>query len=382
VLSPDGIARDLLKEFLDEAILLDDAIAALSDASLIEFAGTGNAVVVMHRLTQRVLRDRADHDLPATLTRAAGLLREACRLDRQSQRERDLSQELIRHLTTLQSHATPVAAEAGALDEFLGLRADALNDLSEWYWRHDRPAAERILLRQALPLYRRLAHLGPQQRDRLATCLHHLGVSYLKSRLVDRAAASLSQGYELRVALAAEDAGYEESLAETCAQLGRALQRSSRFRESVPIAEHEVRLWRRLSGADGGSKDHDLFYGLLRLAYGQAMVRSAAAWRTVLEAESLGRSLPVDTDEAPVALARRQRWLADTMSLCGRHQWRRARRAEEPARQAVRIYRRLVDEDPRYYQEDLRASVKTLAQVLERLGRHAEAVDMQQRIGA
>ncbi|WP_157984828.1 DUF7779 domain-containing protein [Lentzea terrae] len=369
VLSPDGVSRDLLTtESNAEA---DDALAALFDASLVEFAGTNNTVVVMHRLTQRAIRDRPDHDLPAALTRAGGLLRAVSRTAEQVKWKRDLGEELIRHLDALRSHAAAVDALP---DEFLSLRADALYDLSEWYWHHDRPVAERILLRQALPLYRRLASAGPEQQGRLASCLHHIGTSYLNSSTPDLAAATLWQAYELRAALAATDDDEAAVLANTCAELSRALQMTSRFRESVRIAEHEVRLRR-----DRRSPDNDLYMGLVRLARGQAMTGEVtAAWHTALEAEELCQAL---ADDEPRKVAWRQLHLAKVLSLCGRHDVRRAARAEAPARAALSAYRRLVDQDPRYYQANLKSAVATLVTVLERLGRHAEAAAATHRIG-
>ncbi len=69
VLSPDGVSRLLLGILLGESI--GDPIETLLDTSLVEFAGADNAVIVMHRLTQRVIRDRAGHSLPSTLDFAA-----------------------------------------------------------------------------------------------------------------------------------------------------------------------------------------------------------------------------------------------------------------------------------------------------------------------
>jgi hypothetical protein len=163
-------------------------------------------------------------------------------------------------------------------------------------------------------------------------------------------------------------------LANTCAELSRALQMTSRFRESVRIAEHEVRLRR-----DRRSPDNDLYMGLVRLARGQAMTGEVtAAWHTALEAEELCQAL---ADDEPRKVAWRQLHLAKVLSLCGRHDVRRAARAEAPARAALSAYRRLVDQDPRYYQANLKSAVATLVTVLERLGRHAEAAAATHRIG-
>lgn len=385
VLSPDGITRDVLTATpngADDDSPLDDVLAALFEASLIEFAGADDAVVVMHRLTQRVLRDRADHDLPTALTRAARLLRDT-EFPEQRARQRELGDELIRHLSTLWSLASATTFPTSTLNEFLGLRADTFYNLSYWYWRLDRPVAERILLRQALPLYRRLSDVTEHGRQSLADCLHYLGASYLRSRVTDRAASRLWQAYELFAELAAEDAKHEERLADTCADLGPALQRTGRFHDSIHIAEHEVRLRRQLSVADPAGQQRPLCLGLLRLAYGQAMVgNDATSWRTALQAQEVCRALTVRPGEPSAASAWLLHRLAETLSLCGRHDWHRAVRAMEPARRAVRIYRRLVDQDIHRYKADLTTAVTTYTTVLERLGRHAEALDVQRRNGA
>jgi hypothetical protein len=105
------------------------------------------------------------------------------------------------------------------------------------------------------------------------------------------------------------------------------------------------------------------------------------AWRTALEAEWTFREL---AEGSPAETANRLQQLARILSLCGRDDWRRAARAEEPARRAARIYRKLVDGDPwdtGHHQYYLREAVATLVTVLERMGRHAEAVDVHHRRG-
>ncbi|MFF1630948.1 hypothetical protein, partial [Streptomyces sp. NPDC058272] len=261
--------------------------------------------------------------------------------------------------------------------------ATSLHDGSDLYWKHDRHVAVRILLRQALPLYRRLSDADEEGREGLASCLHDLGSSYATSwATADRAVPPLREAYELRMELSARDATHEEDLANTCAELSRALLKTSRFRDAVRISEHEVRLRRRLIIADRAGHEQPLCHALLRLADGRAMAGDeAAAWRTARQAEEACQALAGRPGEPPDQIAWFLCRLAGTLSLCGRHDGRRAVRAVEPARRAVRLYRRMVDQDPSR-QADLRWAVSRLATVLDRLGRHAEATDVQLRRGA
>lgn len=261
--------------------------------------------------------------------------------------------------------------------------ATSLHDASDLYWGRDRHVAVRILLRQALSLYRRRSHVNEEERPWLAIFLHDLGTSYATSwATADRAVPALREAYELRVELSADDAEYEVDLAHTCAELGRALLMTSRFGDAVRIAQHEVRLRRRLIIADLPDQEWRLCLALLRLADARAMAGDeAAAWRTALQAEEACQALTGRPGERPARIAWLLGRLAGTLSLCGRHDGRRALRAVEPARRAVRLYRGLVDQDPSR-QADLRWAVTRLATVLERLGRHAEAADVQLRRGA
>lgn len=108
----------------------------------------------------------------------------------------------------------------------------------------------------------------------------------------------------------------------------------------------------------------------------------AAAWQTALQAEEACRALTDSPGLPPVRIAFLLQRLARALSLCGRQDWRRAIRAVEPARRAVRICRGLVDQDPDQAQADLTWSLRVLATVLDRVGRHDEAVEAQLRKGA
>ncbi|PIM73374.1 hypothetical protein CTU88_06290 [Streptomyces sp. JV178] len=260
--------------------------------------------------------------------------------------------------------------------------ANALHDLSDLYWRHDRQIAVRIVLRQALPHYRRLARVDEGARRGLAECLHDLGSSYGTSwALAERAVTALREAYRLRGELAAADPAQEEQLAMTCAALCRALLKASVFPEAVRVAEHEVRLRRGFLAADRDGQEWPFCFALLRLANSRAKAgEDAAAWRTALEAEEACAALLARPGQPPEDAAWLLHGLGETLSLCGRHDVRRAARALRPARRALRLYRDVVAGDPSK-QNGLRWIVEGLAKALERVGRHAEAVDVQLRRG-
>jgi hypothetical protein len=264
--------------------------------------------------------------------------------------------------------------------------AAALIDLSGLYWKHGRQLAVRIVLRQALPHYRRLSRVDEEARRQLAFCLYDLGVSYLTSwAMEDRAVPVLREAYELQADLAAENPEAETYLADTCTELCRALMMTSRFREALSVAEHAVRLRRRLLAADPAGQEIAFCYALLRLAEAQAMTgRHEAAWRTAVEAEKACRARVDRPGLSPVQTASLLGGLARALSLCGRHGWRRAARAVQPARRAVRIYRELVDQAPHdsQAQADLNRALVRFARVLDRIGHHDEAVAVRLRRGA
>jgi tetratricopeptide (TPR) repeat protein len=272
-----------------------------------------------------------------------------------------------------------------APDLFTEPYAASLRDVSDLHRRQDRRIHERIALRNALPLHRRLAAVSEEGRERLAICLCDLGASYAVSyTTVGRAVTALTEAYELFTSLPVTEVRHERNVVIAARELSGALLKTSRFADAVRVAEHEVRLRRRLL-VDDHEDDHEwpLYFAVLRLAEGRTMAgRPAAAWRTVLDAETVSRALLGRPDLTQGQVALLLRTLARAMSLCGRHDLRLAARALEPARRAARICRQLADREPSSYQNDLRLAVTTLATVLTRLGRHAEAAEARLRRGA
>lgn len=223
--------------------------------------------------------------------------------------------------------------------------ATALHDLSDLYREYDRPVAERILLRHAHPLYRRLSRVTEEGREGLAWCPHGLGTSYATSwATADRAVTSLREAYELRVQLSAGDARHEEDLASTCAQLARALLMTSSFHEAVRIAEHEVSLRGRLFVTNRARYERPLCFALLRLAEGRAPTgNEVEARRTALQAGQACLTLVDRPGEPPaeraLLLCRLARALSRTgCSINTRHPRRRTR--SPGTDQVCRVFRR------------------------------------------
>jgi tetratricopeptide (TPR) repeat protein len=216
VLSPDGVSKALLGDVYEH-------LDVLCEASLVELAGTDRSVVVMHRLTQRALRDR--HDLRAVLDKAAELLASHMFPMEQAWQRRHLGDELIRHIDALCTHASRVVdppdrllaarrwavaqlTESGALDQAIIAGTTALEDhrnlygddhpntirlinsLSIAYRLAEQPDEAISLLEQNLTVARRV--FGAHHPSTLAAA-NNLANSYESADQLDEAIALLEQ---------------------------------------------------------------------------------------------------------------------------------------------------------------------------------------------
>lgn len=271
VLSPDGVSRDLLDA--DE-----DLLHTLFEASLIEFAGsTGDAVVVMHRLTQRVLRERVDHDLPAVVDHAARVLTAAVFPSQEAWQRRDRGDELVRHIDALWAHTHEPAVE-----QVLALRRWAVRQLT------NAVALDRaVRLAETVDAdHRRL--LDDDDPDRIAAS-HDVAIAYQRTgrlaeavQLLERAVATarrvlagdepnflilagnLAGAYREVGRLDEATALFDEILPEmrrvlgedhvvtrtTIGHLAGAYQRTGRLAEAVQLLEQNLTTARRLRGED------------------------------------------------------------------------------------------------------------------------------------
>lgn len=123
VLSGEGVSRQLL----DDAA--DAELTRLYGASLVEFAGDSS--VLMHRLVQRVIRDR-DRGSPAELhavASAAVLLSRQVRLEGEPWAHRHFGNELVRQIEALWANTGP-ALPREVSDQVLRLRLWAADFLA------------------------------------------------------------------------------------------------------------------------------------------------------------------------------------------------------------------------------------------------------------
>ncbi|MDT7802908.1 MAG: hypothetical protein QOI78_6341 [Actinomycetota bacterium] len=288
--------------------------------------------------------------------------------------------QAIAEFRTLTEHAP---------DVYTDYYASALHDQAAVLADYDRTALARTRWRQAIAHYRRIADAEEWVTKSLAQALLNLGSSY-KSHVATagHAVAPLREAHLRWTSLASQNSAHRGTLAHTCAELARALTMTGQFAEAVQVAEHEVSVRRRLL-ADGDDKaELWLCHALLRLAEAQAMTGLVDdAWGTLLDAQR--RCPGVVRDEPAQAQAFLFSRVARALNLCarsGRNSPESARRrsmlAEQFAGRAVTLYRQAVDDSGNIQHPiSLNESVRMLAGILRRLGRHGEAVDVEHRRG-
>ncbi|MEV6239934.1 tetratricopeptide repeat protein [Lentzea sp. NPDC051838] len=118
VLSPEGVSRQVLGGNAD------DELVRLHEASLVELAGDSS--VLMHRLVQRVIRDRAADQ--CALTGAALLLSQRAQIEGDPWTYRHFGQELVRQVEALATNITPTT-RLPSVEVVLRLRLWASNFL-------------------------------------------------------------------------------------------------------------------------------------------------------------------------------------------------------------------------------------------------------------
>ena len=139
VLSPEGLPRSLLYAATGRdgsaaaPADVDRTLGRLNDASLISLS-IEDQRAVMHRFTQRVIRDRArgDGSSPETIAGAANLLSGALIPDELAWRERAAAADLIQQITALWESTLPEslgAHDTMLTDNLLRLRRWAIRNL-------------------------------------------------------------------------------------------------------------------------------------------------------------------------------------------------------------------------------------------------------------
>lgn len=249
VLSPGGVRRTLLRNGPERVSTadIDTALGALADASLIDFSTDGQSVI-MHRFTQRVVRDRLDHDmmLPQTLSHAATLLKEVeVSIDR-AWRERGTADHLILQVDAIWEVAT-THLPAQPDQEWADL-INALVGLRYWTARHLRETGEvtratptgwatLVLAEEVLPLDHSLT---PVIRNELAQACRAAG-------RLDDAIALLEKNTSVRERLLGQDHPQTLNSRHNLANTWRA---NGRIDDAIALHERNLADRERVLGPD------------------------------------------------------------------------------------------------------------------------------------
>ncbi|MGW6526909.1 hypothetical protein [Streptomyces venezuelae] len=254
-----------------------------------------------------------------------------------------------------------------------------VNGLARCYRHADHTAPRRALLRAALPMLRRHATQDPGRRAALASCLADLGEAYLDTALRRRGPLLLEEAVALEDELARE-AGPEATHPDLRAYLVRLRNAQSglgRHADAARTAERIVPLIRHERERDPG-KAPLLGPEIIEVAHAYAHAgRFAAAEWLAAEGIAVTRG-EVTGPEAALTLARPLRRQAETLLECARRTGRMdtARKALRPAGEALTVVRRHWVTDAKDHAVALRESARCLADVLDRLGRSADAADV------
>jgi tetratricopeptide (TPR) repeat protein len=224
VLSPDGVSRQVLGDSADDELVL------LHEASLVEFAGDSS--VIMHRLVQRVIRDRGRESSTDqhSVERAAVLLNEVIPTDDELWASRHFGAELVRQIESLTTNLAPAAADR-AFEMTVALRLWTAHFLSETT---------------------DLARAGLIARDTHAEAIARLGeghdLSILARLLVAKAMSNRSEDFldlmERDLARSREEFGAEHAnTLGTAVMLSRHYLEHQRTEEAVDVLEQVLEPW-------------------------------------------------------------------------------------------------------------------------------------------
>ncbi|WP_246009941.1 FxSxx-COOH system tetratricopeptide repeat protein [Actinokineospora cianjurensis] len=123
LLAPDGVHRTLLETLLPTRDDFLTTAAALRRASLIDYAGEDGNTYLMHRLSQRVLRE-ASSSLDETATKVTAALETHLPARNRSWELRAIGADLARHLAALTRHSAAALGLANQTTHFLHATAN------------------------------------------------------------------------------------------------------------------------------------------------------------------------------------------------------------------------------------------------------------------
>lgn len=282
VLSPDGVSREILGEDVD------DELIALHDASLVEFAGDSS--VIMHRLVQRVIRDRgqnADAVLDATC-----LVADQVNLVDDLWAQRKTAYELVHQIEALWQHVDS-ASPPEVAELAIELRLWEAGFMGGLGYFTLAAALTETTYRDAI------THLADD---------HPLMHEVRQTIALAGGAGAEALANELRKKLGEENT----STFTTVLMLSRCYRTLGRTEEAIAVLEQAVEPWRdqSLSDADCARALHDL---------GLAYQRAGRAEEAVAVLEHIIQKQPAERvrDRTTIDILSA---LGDAYGLSGRHQ--------------------------------------------------------------
>jgi tetratricopeptide (TPR) repeat protein len=237
VFSPDGVSRDILAA--DDRI--DDELEKLYEASIVEFVGDSTRVVTMHRLVQRIIRDRSCHTgtylqvLSRQADHLAGMTFSATEAWRLKQR----GDELVRQIDALWENST---------NQTVSIFLDSILRMRVWGVRHLIATAA---LARAIPLARNVvsdvkAFFG-EDHELTLTAAETLAKAYESAGRVGEAITLYEQILADRRRLLGED---HPSVLTSANNLACAYQSAGRLDEATPLLEQILTHMQRVLGED------------------------------------------------------------------------------------------------------------------------------------
>ncbi|MET8042221.1 tetratricopeptide repeat protein [Micromonospora sp. NPDC005215] len=236
------------------------------------------------------------------------------------------------------------------------------------------PAEEAVAIRRRLAEVNRAAYLPD-----LAMSLNNLGISLSEVGRRDEALAPAEEAMGIYRRLAeANPAAYLPDLAISLNNLGISLSEVGRRDEALAPAEEAVAIHRRLAEANPAAYRADLGASLNSLSIRLSEVgRRDEAVAPAEEAVSIHRRL---AEANPTA------YLPDLAGSLWRYAWvcvtidRNLPKALAAVHEAIVLYEGLAEQVPQRFGDDLWSAYRTLADVLNGLGRTDEAIDLRRQL--
>jgi len=249
VLSPDGVSREFLHEganLLADRLTdadLDRLLGRLRDASLVVVSVDGGTVA-LHRLIQRVLRDRAARDgtLEAMVDCAARFLTTARPDDARTIATRDRCEQIVEHSTALWDTTNRLEADQArsVLPAVLGCRLWTFD-----YFIYLGDTVRGIELGEAVRAACERV-LGPDHPDTL-TSQHNLATAYRQAGRLDEAITLHEHTLIDRQRILGPD--HPDTLTSQN-NLAYAYQQAGGLDEAIPLFERTLTAHRQILGPD------------------------------------------------------------------------------------------------------------------------------------